>query len=315
MDITDRLVNMIIRKNLIITVLTLSVFCSSIMFSTNVSAGAIGKVTKVKKTVVNKSYKEIVDASLRLAKVKYKAGYKISWKKMKNVDGYKIYYYCPASKQWKLVKTTKKNKYTVTNLFAKEKVKIKVRAFVNKDDQLQYGAYSKSITINNKQVLTVRDSRGKTKKPFYDRIAAENAFVTQNKMRKSAGSNNLKWSEALYEVCLQRAKEISNNYSHDGWDETAFDVLNKKYGIEDEYVYYKSGTQELGEPYVCSENIAGSSNNYKDVMKQWKDSSGHYRNMVGKEHKSGAIACYYTKKGAYWVALFSNLDVDELLNK
>ena len=70
-----------------------------------------------------------MDASLRKTSVKYKAGYKITWKKMKNVSGYKVYVYYPAVKQWRCVKTTKNNKYTLTNLLTNEKVKLKVSAY------------------------------------------------------------------------------------------------------------------------------------------------------------------------------------------
>lgn len=81
----------------------------------------MGKVTNVKVSSITKKYKTIMDASLRKTSVKYKAGYKITWKKMKNVSGYKVYVYYPAVKQWKCVKTTKNNKYTLTNLLANEK--------------------------------------------------------------------------------------------------------------------------------------------------------------------------------------------------
>lgn len=54
--------------------------------------------------------------------------------KMKNVSGYKVYVYYPAVKQWRCVKTTKNNKYTLTNLLANEKVKLKVSAHNSTDN-------------------------------------------------------------------------------------------------------------------------------------------------------------------------------------
>ena len=249
--------------------------------------------------------------------MKYRAGYKITWKKVKNILGYKVYVYYPAVKQWKCVKTTKKNKYTLTNLLANEKVKLKVVAYKSiKNGENKQGSFSKTITVKNKSLTYVRKSNGKIKKRFHDRVAAENAFIVQNGDRAKVGAEKLEWSKALYKVCLERAKMISKNFSHDGWTDTVFNVLNKEYGIEEKYYWYEDDNgMEYGEAYAIGENIAEGSDNYKDAMKQWKNSQGHYNNLKNPSHKSGAIACYKSETGTYWVALFSDMDVDKILKE
>ena len=304
---------MIKKKNkyLIMTMLIVTLgFC---LTTKTVSAGVIGKVTHIKVSAVTKKYKTIKDASLKKTSMKYRAGYKITWKKVKNILGYKVYVYYPAVKQWKCVKTTKKNKYTLTNLLANEKVKLKVVAYKSiKNGENKQGSFSKTITVKNKSLTYVRKSNGKIKK----RLAAENAFIVQNGYRAKVGAEKLEWSKALYKVCLERAKMISKNFSHDGWTDTVFNVLNKEYGIEEKYYWYEDDNgMEYGEAYAIGENIAEGSDNYKDAMKQWKNSQGHYNNLKNPSHKSGAIACYKSETGTYWVALFSDMDVDKILKE
>ena len=171
----------------------------------------------------------------------------------------------------------------------------------------------KSIKI--KKALYSRTKWGKIKKPFTDRIASENAFELQNKYRKSAGAERIEWSENVYNVCLERAKQISKNYSHDGWYETAMKVFSKKYKIDDEFIWIEEGDSEYGINYVSSENILEGAFSYKEAMKQWKRSSAHYKNLISKSHVKGAIACYKSKGDYYWVALFADADIDKLLEE
>ena len=314
----DRRVGTMIKKKSKYLIMAMLVVTLGFCFTTKtVNAKSVGKVTNVKVSSITKKYKTIMDASLRKTSVKYKAGYKITWKKMKNVSGYKVYVYYPAVKQWKCVKTTKNNKYTLTNLLANEKVKLKVRAYKSTDNGAnEQGKFSKTITVKTKSLTYVKKSNGKIKKGFYDRVAAENAFIVQNGYRTKAGADKIEWSDTLYKICLIRAKQISKNFSHNGWSDTAFDFLHKNYGIDEEYYWYKDDNgMEYGEPYVSGENIAMGATNYKDAMKQWKNSPGHYNNLKSTSHKSGAIACYESGNGTYWGALFSDINVDKILNE
>ena len=110
-----------IKYVIIVMLIIANVICSS-----SVEATEISKVTNVRTREVTKTFKSIKNASLATTKLKYTAGYKISWKKQKKVEGYNVYVYYPATKNWKKIKTTKKNYFTLTNCFQGENVKIKI---------------------------------------------------------------------------------------------------------------------------------------------------------------------------------------------
>ena len=82
---------------------------ANVMGSSSVNAAEISRVNNVRTREVTKTFKSIKDASLATTKLKYISGYKISWKKQKKVTGYNVYVYYPVTKNWKKIKTTKKN--------------------------------------------------------------------------------------------------------------------------------------------------------------------------------------------------------------
>ncbi len=278
-----------------------------------VSAAGIGKVKSVSTKTQYKTYKGITTAlDMKYKKIKYKYGIKASWKKVKKASGYEIYVYGVASKKWRKIKDTKKTSYTFTNLLRKDQFKFKVRAYRKVNGQKVYGDWSKSKKVKAPVMMTKITNGGHRKKVFYDRYSAEQAFVLQNKYRKEKGVEPLVWSDALYEICKVRCKEIVTNYSHDNFMTTSENVLRDKYGLtkfdaeyEDENGYI------IGIPYAAGENIARIMSIYTDVMQAWKKSSGHYRNLTNEEYKSGAIACYRKENKNYWVAIFGGVDLDK----
>jgi len=115
-----------------------------------------------------------------------------------------------------------------------------------------------------------------------DRTAAETAWNIQKGIIESQAFNldtmdytgkPIAWSERLYELACQRAKEIVDNFSHDGF-----------HSID-----------------ASAENIAKGVPYPDMVINGWYNSAGHKNNMLGGWNY-GAIAKY----GSYWVALFSN---------
>lgn len=248
---------------------------------------------------------------------KYVTGFKISWKKVSAAKGYKVYAYGVASKKWRCIKTTKKTSYTLTRLVSKSKAKIKVRAYKNNPDgSTTFGKYSKSVNCKAKDDVYKVSKKGNLKKSFQDRYSAEQAFVLQNQMRRNAGSSNLKWSERLYEICEIRAKQVSKDFSHDKFRSTGKAYLSKL-GIEEQFVYsYDEDGFRIGTMIVGGENIGEGHYDYKHAIDSWKHSSGHYANMISKSYESGAIACYMSKDtGICWVAIFSGVDVDKVVEE
>ncbi len=115
-----------------------------------------------------------------------------------------------------------------------------------------------------------------------DRGPAETAWNIQKGIIESQAFNLdtmdytghlIAWSERLYELACQRAKEIVDNFSHDGF-----------HSID-----------------ASAENIAKGVPYPDMVINGWYNSAGHKNNMLGG-WDYGAIAKY----GNYWVALFSN---------
>lgn len=265
-------------------------------------------VKSVKYRVTKGSYKRVH------SKTKYSKAIKISWKKVKGVTGYEVSVYGKATKSWRVVKRTKKTYYSITNMLKKDKVKVKVRTYTDNVNGRQYGKWSKMLKFTTGSLVAKRTGKGKIK-TFYDRYAAEQAFVLQNTMRNNVGSPEMVWSEAAYKIALQRAKDISKDFNHDKFKSTSLEVLAKAYGVSDlKYEYDVNGFIYDGE-LVGGENIAVGQTNYKHVMRTWKSSPGHYMNLKASSYKSGAIACYWNGKTTYWVAIFSETDLDAQLKQ
>ena len=62
------------------------------------------------------------------------------------------------------------------------------------------------------------------------------------------------------------------------------------------------------------ENIAFGYVYPYEVMKGWKNSIGHYHSLLMKNLRYGAIACYRKNEASYWVSMFSEPQIDELVN-
>lgn len=76
----------------------------------------------------------------------------LTWKKVKNASGYKVYKYNSKSKKYKAVATVSKNKAKITKLSPNKTYKFKVRAYKTNGKKKSYGAYSnvyKKSTIAN----------------------------------------------------------------------------------------------------------------------------------------------------------------------
>lgn len=127
---------------------------------------------------------------------------------------------------------------------------------------------------------------------------AKEAFELQNAVRRKAGQKELDWSEELYKIAVVRVKNDgfdSHQNFHKRWDEH-FSID----GITPDNIEW--GGENL---YIGSANPA-------DAIKSWRNSSGHYRNMVDKDYHCGAIA--YSEKTNTWVAIFSKNSLSAIEN-
>ena len=106
--------------------------------------------------------------------------------------------------------------------------------------------------------------------PSLNRGRAEEAFQLQNQILIRHDVTPLQWSESLYQIAAQRAKEITADYSHNGC------------------------------PDWVGENILMGTDRADLAIQIWYDSPGHQRNMLAG-WTYGAVANY----GYYWVALYA----------
>ncbi len=117
---------------------------------------------------------------------------------------------------------------------------------------------------------------------------AKEAFELQNRTRESAGQKKLEWSEELYKLATVRVQK-------DGFDRHAnfferWDAHFSMYGI-------------LLDIEPGSENLYRGSGNPSHAIKGWRNSPGHYKNMIKGDWQCGAMA--YDDKTDTWVAVFS----------
>lgn len=95
-----------------------------------------------------------------------------------------------------------------------------------------------------------------------------------------------------------RAKEIVGTWSHTRPDGTACFTAMDAAGVN--YGY-------------AGENIAYGQSTPQQVFESWKNSSGHYANMINANYTRIGISCYYDPNsdvaswnGCYWVQMFAD---------
>ncbi len=118
---------------------------------------------------------------------------------------------------------------------------------------------------------------------------AGTVWAIVNEERQKAGRGELDWSDTLSEAASERAKELTELFSHsrpDGRD--CFTVLSE----------YSIGSMAAGE------NIAMGQRTPQEVMNAWMNSKGHRENILNASFDTIGVG-YYEENGVYyWVQLF-----------
>lgn len=183
----------------------------------------------------------------------------------------------------KLKKDKQMGQYIQITKKKKGKTTITIKVYKTKK---KYKTYKYKVTVTTHlDIATSASAKAKAKK----------AFALQNKYRKQAGAEPLEWSDELYEVGLYRLK------TH------GFDAHRNMDGDYHDYFgdfYLKLDINNL------SENLASGQDDEIEAVKDWKDSTGHYRNMIRNSWKSGSIVNF----GGVYIAMFSDLSVKEIEN-
>ncbi|MDO4343473.1 MAG: CAP domain-containing protein [Eubacteriales bacterium] len=117
----------------------------------------------------------------------------------------------------------------------------------------------------------------------FDYGKAYEVLQETNKVRKKQGLSALEMDADLMEAAMQRAAEISLIFSHERPDGSeCFTVSSKAH----------------------SENIAAGQSSAASVVNAWKNSRGHYKNMMDETCESIGVGCFYQNNVVCWVQLF-----------
>lgn len=136
---------------------------------------------------------------------------------------------------------------------------------------------------------------------LYDiyRDEVEEAVEYVNKLRSDANVAMLQISEKLIIASFARAAEnaYSSDLSHirpDGSSyATMIDVVNFKYGEENTHT-------------KSAENLFCGSEKAQVAVRAWKNSSGHYENMIDEKYTKVGIGLAKGEKEMYWTMILTN---------
>ena len=114
-----------------------------------------------------------------------------------------------------------------------------------------------------------------------------------NTLRAEYGISAVTWNHNsnLQKAAEIRAQEISQKFSHDRPDGSSCFTAIEQAGVR-----YRT----------CGENIAmGTNLDAERAMELWKNSEGHFKNMINKDFSEVGIAAYRVGENIYWVQLFA----------
>ncbi len=157
------------------------------------------------------------------------------WNKAKNATGYAIYQYNPNSKQYKLVGTSQKTSYTVSNLKVGSSYKFTVRAYRKVNGVTKYGKTSQSVTaypvkgagvsgrkftatlktnVNVKVISSGQKLSLKKGQKVYAPKKSSGTVTAQlaDGRRFKIKAGNLKYTSNLYTVSKTYSKSTAENY-------------------------------------------------------------------------------------------------------
>ena len=115
-----------------------------------------------------------------------------------------------------------------------------------------------------------------------------------NELRISLGKEPLKMDYTLMNDAMLRAAETGILFSHTRpIGEKCFTAITEAY-------------------FSAAENIAAGQTSPTAVMNSWKNSSGHYNNMVSDVYETVGIGCFKSSNGCWcWVQLFNSNSANE----
>lgn len=120
-----------------------------------------------------------------------------------------------------------------------------------------------------------------------------------NAERTKKGIAPLKFDEGLTAAAMVRARESASSFSHTRPNKRSFYTV-----LDDFNLTWMSAAEN-----IAGGNAAAGGSSPQMAMNLWKNSSGHYNNMIDDEYNKIGIGCIYIPNstyGYYWVQLFSD---------
>lgn len=127
-----------------------------------------------------------------------------------------------------------------------------------------------------------------------------------NKERTSKGIAPLRWDEKLYPAAEIRAKEIEITYDHIRPDGREINSVIDDLGIKNNYGYFY---HFQGENIMQNSRYGSNEEAANYIFNTFKNSPGHYKNMMRKGFVSYSSSLY---KNKYFVQLF-RIDIEKHL--
>lgn len=111
-----------------------------------------------------------------------------------------------------------------------------------------------------------------------------------NQYRSEVGEKALILDSKLSELAQQRAIEIVSLQSHTRPNGTYYNTIFEEHGLA---------------IWTTGENLAYGQTNGIGAAKWWRNSPGHYQNMIFKGYNKIGIGAYYSGGRWYWIQLFT----------
>ena len=144
---------------------------------------------------------------------------------------------------------------------------------------------SKAATVCNIRLDEIAPEENESDRTY--NLFSRELFDRVNEYRESIGVEPLEWDDRIYEAAKVRAKEASEQFSHqrpDGsWPENVFKELGIDY-------------------YVMGENLVAYSTDVETSFNAWYKSPGHRSAMENSKFKKSAIYVYKAADGYIYAA-------------
>lgn len=181
------------------------------------------------------------------------------------------------------VKIDTKDKYLVMTYSNGEKSQV----FINSRVTYDKSGYNGTTETLKPEALPLSKSNKNTYKSMLEYV---------NEYRESAGVEPLKLDDNLSQVATIRALELA-------WSGDAEDISHTRPNGTSWSTVYK----EMNYNYKSAgENIAAGQRTVESVSTAWKNSPGHYKNMVNSKFTKVGFGYVDLNGTKYWVQLFAN---------